>query len=113
MVDGSVKVLFPDGSVCTSTSFTSQRSTFPQSGPSANVDATGISKPEAASSLKQSENLLPSKPNPETPPDARATMEWLIVNADGERFRRTSQSNEIRLSEVVVSHATCPRTKQV
>ena len=115
MVDGAVKILFPNGSVCTSPNFTSQHSSFPQSQSvsSSNVDTAGIAKTEGASPLKQNENLLPPKGHLESFADAGSTIEWLLVNAEGERFRRTSQSNDIRLSDIVISQAICPKTEQV
>ena len=115
MVDGAVKILFPDGSVCTSPNFTSQHSSFPQSQPgsSSNFDTTGIAKSEGASPLKQHENLFPHKGHADGFADAGSTTEWLLVNAEGEMFRRTPQSNETRLNDIVISQAICPRTEQV
>ena len=108
MVDGSVVILLPNGSVCTTPSFTSQRKSIPRP----HTDTFGLSKLEANSSFRQPENFM-AKPNLENSADAEAAVEWLIVNAEGERYRKRTYSDEIRLNELVISQATCPRTKEV
>jgi len=108
MVDGSVVILLPNGSVCTTPSFTSQRKSIPRP----HTDTFGLSKLEANSSFRQPENFM-AKPNLEYSADAEAAVEWLIVNAEGERYRKRTYSDEIRLNELVISQATCPRTKEV
>ena len=108
MVDGSVVILLPNGSVCTTPSFSSQRKSIPRP----HTDTLGLSRLEATSSFRQPENFI-AKPNLESSADAEATVEWLVVNAEGERYRKRSYSDEIRLNDLVISQATCPRTNEV
>lgn len=104
-------VLFPDGSVCSSPLLASQRSTSGESRPSENVDTGGLASADTSSTLKKPGSVLTARPLSEL--SSKGNPEWYLVNAAGERYHRTVNSEESRLSDIIISKATCPRTNQV
>lgn len=111
MADGSVKVLFPDGSVCTSPSFTPSKIPASESKLHEHADTSGVNNNEMNSMMKKPGNQLTLKPAVESTKEN--AVEWLLVNAAGERYRVESNSEESKLNDIIIYRATCPRTQQV
>ena len=110
MADGSVVILFSDGSLCTSPAFTPPMSSLTESRLSEHADASGT---DASSISKKPGTQLTTKPPMEAFTEETGAREWLLVKASGERYQKTLSSEEMKLSDVIICHAICPRTEKV
>lgn len=98
MNDGSVVVLFPDGSVCKSLASNSNQTA------------------EKSIDLTQSLNLETNANRPlrnGLPDEKSINCDWNLSNSLGERYSRDKNGAETKLSDLLVSYAVCPKTSQV
>ncbi len=100
MMDGSVIVLFADGSVCSSPATVT--SATPK--PNASIESAPAATP--AVNLNASEENVDSS-------QARSGPEWFLINSRGERYHKTSNSEEVKIDDIHMSYAVCPTSSQV
>ncbi|XP_065057686.1 sperm-associated antigen 17-like isoform X2 [Rhopilema esculentum] len=108
MRDGSVEILFADGAVSSCPSIVSP--VF-KNKPADVIDPNASLASDSGSNLKKlGVNLKQVVENAEDSMETNS-FEWFLVNASGEKYHRTSE--EVRLQDLIVSRAVCPRTNQV
>ena len=100
MMDGSVIVLFADGSVCSSPATVTPATPKPNASIESAQAATPAVNPNA------SEDNVDSS-------QERSGPEWFLINSRGERYHKTLNSEEVKINDIHLSYAVCPTSSQV
>ena len=117
MKDGSLVVLFADGGVCSASNYNQKASlsNLAEGHISNNNETANLAANESVNQARKPTAVISQNPVIEsqvTIADA-PDVEWLLTNTMGERYQRKSSENTVKLEEILVSHATCPKTSQV
>ena len=103
-----MEILFPDGAVSSCPSLVSQ--VF-KNKPADAIDPNASLASDSGFNLKKpGGNLKQVLENAEESMETNS-FEWFLVKSSGEKYHRTSE--EVRLQDLIVSRAVCPRTNQV
>ena len=117
MKDGSLVVLFADGGVCSATNYNQKAmvSNLAEAQMSSNNDAANLATNESLNQARKPTAVTSQNPVIESQVIIADTpnVEWMLTNSMGERFQRNSPENTVKLEEILVSYATCPKTSQV